>query len=89
MGFHVIRKDLVKCSHAANDARGWVMFPSEIAAGTGEQLGRELINEASGGLPESALEPRAALGRRKRHFRKVPIPDIQPMAYTTGAAHQA
>jgi hypothetical protein len=39
-------------------------------------LGRELINGASGGLPESALEPRAALGRRKWHFRKVPITDI-------------
>jgi hypothetical protein len=36
-------------------------------------LGRELINEASGGLPKSALELRATLGRRKRHFRKVPV----------------
>src|SRR6516225_1508502 len=35
------------------------------------ELGRELINGACGGLPESALERRAALGRRKWHFRKV------------------
>jgi hypothetical protein len=40
--------------------------PSEV------DLGRELINGATDGLLESALEPRAALGRRKCHFRKVP-----------------
>ena len=44
--------------------------PSEV------DLGRELINGATDGLLESALEPRAALGRRKWHFRKVPQADI-------------
>ena len=44
--------------------------PSEV------DLGRELINGATDGLLESALEPRAALGRRKWRFREVPGADL-------------
>ena len=44
--------------------------------GSGPQLAEpikhELINAPSGGLLESALEPRAALSRRSWHFRNVP-----------------
>jgi len=34
----------------------------------------------SGGLPESAVEPRAAFTRRRWHFRKVPCVDGSPLA---------
>jgi hypothetical protein len=36
------------------------------------KLGCELINAPSGSLPESALEPRAALSYRSWDLRKVP-----------------
>jgi hypothetical protein len=49
------------------------------------RLGRELINAPSRGLPESAVEPRAAFTRRRRHFRKVPIGDILPFRITPAA----
>src|SRR4029077_3310597 len=42
----------------------------------GTALGRELINAPSGGLLESAVEPRAAFTRCRWHFRKVPGADI-------------